>query len=169
MSPAVGKFGAGVATRQVSRWEFRLLEPLIFNDPVNGLRTVPTGFVSNLASIRILRSICQWAAGVAAVAAVLLWGWLSTVCLISSVAALALYAIVVGYGMRASILHDWEYTEGTLPRVACDAMYERASNTGDGEAKWRSRGLFWPAVRIFGKSHYTKTPTSSGFSSTGEQ
>lgn len=169
MIPPTGKFGAGVATRQISRWEFQLLEDLLFNDPVYGLRAVPTGFTSNLASIRILREICRWAAVAAIIGGFLLAGWFSTACWLISVVALALYGLVVGYGMRSAFLHDYEYTTGELSRAACDALYERANHSGDGTARWRSLGLFYPAVRIFGASHYTKTPTSSGFSSSGEK
>jgi hypothetical protein len=168
MMPAIGKFGAGVATRQISRWGFQALEDLVFNDPVNGLRIVPTGFTSNLASIRILREICRWAAIAAIIGGLFLPGWFSTLCWVVSVIALALYGLVVGYGMRAAILHDYEYTVGELSRAACDAMFERALHTGDGTARWRSLGLFYPAVRIFGASHYTNTPTSSGSSVSGE-
>lgn len=169
MIPSVGKFGSGVATRQVSRWEFELLEDLIFNDPVNGLRIVPTGFVSNLASIRILREICRWAAVAAMFGALFLPGWFSVACWIISVTALSLYGLVVGYGMRAAILHDYEYAIGELPRAACDAMYERANHTGDGTARWRTLCLFYPAVRIFGASHYIKNPAKAGFFTPGEK
>lgn len=56
----IGKFAAGAATRQLSRWEFRLLEPLVFSDPVHGQLMVPEGFTSDLASVRILREVCRW-------------------------------------------------------------------------------------------------------------
>lgn len=149
-----GKFGAEVITRQVSRWEFQLVEPLVFNDPIHGVRQVPADFVSNLASIRILREICRWAAVVAVVSAVCAWGWLSNICWLIAVAALALYGLLVGYGMRSSILHDWEYTIGELSRSQCDALYERALHSGDGTARWRSKGLFWTGVRLAGARHY---------------
>lgn len=169
MTIPVGKFGAGVAIRQISRWGFQVLEVLEFNDPVFGVRSVPVGFVSNLASIRILREICRWAAIAAIIGGLFLPGWFSAACWIVSVVVLALYGIVVGYGMRAAILHDYEYTIGELPRAGCDAMYERANNIGDGTARWRTLGLFYPAVRLFGASHYTKTPTSSGSSVSGDR
>jgi hypothetical protein len=35
---------------------------MIFNDPVHGELVVPDTFVSDLASIRILREICRWCA-----------------------------------------------------------------------------------------------------------
>lgn len=165
MIPSVGKFSAGVAMRQVSRWEFQLLEDLVFNDLVHGLRIVPAGFVSNLASIRILREICRWAAVAAIIGGFLMPGWFSTVCWLISVIALALYGIVVGYGMRSAILHDYEYTVGELPRAACDELYERANHTGDGTARWRTLGLFYPAVRLFGASYYAKRPPGDGVNS----
>lgn len=150
-----GKFAAGVATRQVSRWEFQLLEPLVFNDPVYGLLTVPEGFISDLASVRILREICRWAAAAAVVLGLFLteWPWLSTVAWVIAIGALALYGLVVGYGMRAAILHDWLYSTGLLPRAQCDAVYERASHTGDGTARWRTL-IFYAGVRLGGAHRY---------------
>ncbi|MBD1554753.1 DUF1353 domain-containing protein [Pseudomonas typographi] len=150
-----GKFAADVAVRQVSRWEFTLLEPLAFDDSEHGLIEVPTGFTSDLASIRILREICRWAA----VAAVLLglflaeWPWASALAWTVAVVALALYGLVVGYGMRSAILHDWLYTKALLARAECDSVFSRALRTGDGTARWRA-WLFYAGVRIGGAGHY---------------
>jgi len=163
----VGKFLDRPSVQQISRWTFRLNADLTFNDPVYGLRTVPAGYVSDLASIRILRRLCQWSATCAVVAAVLVWlfassglAWASVACWIASVVALVLYALVVGYGMGPAFLHDWEYDLAELPRAGCDAMYERALHTGDGTARWRSFGLFWTGVRVGGRWSYNKAPTT---------
>ena len=176
MTIPIGKFSGRPNVQQISRWTFRLNEDLTFNDPLYGLRTVPAGYVSDLASIRILRRLCQWFAAIAMAAALLArffafggFTWISTACLIAAVGALVLYALVVGYGMGPSFLHDFEYFLGQLPRSGCDAMFERALHTGDGTARWRSLGLFWSGVRVGGYWSYNHTPTSSGFSSSGGQ
>lgn len=168
MTPA-GKFAALAALRQLSRWEFQLLGRLVFVDPVYGLREVPAGFVSDLASIRVLRNVCFWGSVLAILLACLPWfaAWLSVLCGVIALVALVLYGVVAGYGLRAAILHDYEYSLGQLPRSGCDAILYRALHTGDGTAAWRS-ALFWIGVRIGGASHYTKTRPSSGSSVSGD-
>lgn len=153
MIPPIGKFGAGVATRQINRWEFEVLEELAFNDPVHGLRIVPAGFVSNLASIRILREVCRWAALCAFAGWVLAWGWLAFALLLIAGVTLALYGMLAGYGMRAAMLHDWLYTTGALSRSKCDGVFYRALTTGDGTARWRA-AVFWVGVRLGGSSSF---------------
>ncbi len=152
---AAGKFGTGVAIRQIERWRFRLLEPLTFNDPVHGLLQVPEAFESDLASVRALRKICRWAAIVAVLAGLLLVAapWVAGLSWAIAIIALALYGLVVGYGMRAAILHDWLYTEARLPRNQCDAIYWLAPRTGAGIAYWRA-GIFWVGVRLGGRLNY---------------
>lgn len=68
-----------------------LLEPLVFNDPVRGLLTVPKGFTSDLALARILREICRWAAAAAVLLDLLLpqWPWLATVAWMIAIGARA--------------------------------------------------------------------------------
>ncbi|PVZ19909.1 MULTISPECIES: DUF1353 domain-containing protein [unclassified Pseudomonas] len=151
----IGKFAAGAATRQLSRWEFQLLEPLMFNDPQLGQQVVPAGFTSDLASVRILREVCRWAGLTALFAGIALtfWSWLAPLLWLISVGALALYGLVVGYGMRAAILHDWLYSQGQLPRRQCDALFYRALTRGDGTADWRAV-IFWLGVRLGGAPHY---------------
>lgn len=155
MMLAVGKFAAGAATRQISRWQFQLLEPLVFNDPEHGQLTVPETFVSDLASVRVLREICRWAALAAVLLGLFLTSisWLATAMWVIALGALALYGLVVGYGMRAAILHDYLYSAALLPRAECDAVFSRAMHTGDGTAHWRT-WLFWAGVRLGGAKHY---------------
>lgn len=142
---------------------------MTLNDPVHGLITVPDTFVSDLPSIRILREICQWCAVTALTGGTLVdsYPWIRAALIIIAVIALALYGMLVGYGMRAAILHYYIYTFGLFPRAQCDGIYYRALTTGDGTARWRS-GIFWSGVRLGGRWRDTKTPTSSGFSSHGE-
>lgn len=146
-----GKFATGVATRQVGRWQFRLLEPLAFNDPIHGWLKVPATFESDLASIRVLREVCRWSVVLALLAGFL--PWISSLAWLVALGALLLYALVVGYGMRAAILHDWLYCQAKLTRSQCDAVYWRAQRSGDGMARWRA-GICWVGVRLAGYRHY---------------
>ena len=75
-----------------------------------------------------------------------------------------LFALVAGYGNYAATVHDFLYSEGQLSRKEADAVLYRALRA-EGVARWRA-WLFWAGVRIGGAKHY-KTPTSSGFSSSG--
>lgn len=152
-----GKFGDLATVRQLSRWEFQLLGRLAFVDPVYGLREVPAGFVSDLASIRMLRAVCHWGVVLAIVLACLPWfaAWVSLLAGGIALVALVLYGVVAGYGMRAAILHDYEYSLGEIPRAGCDAMLYRALHSGDGTAAWRS-ALFWVGVRLGGAAHYRR-------------
>jgi len=169
MTAAVGKFDVKPDIRYISRWEVEMRQSMAFNDPVHGLISVPDSFVSDLASIRILREICRWCAVTALTGGTLVdsYPWIRAVLIVIAVIALAIYGLLVGYGMRASILHDLLYTTGQFSRRDCDAIYYRALNTGDGTARWRSL-IFWIGVRLGGHWSYTKTPTSSGFSSSGD-
>jgi hypothetical protein len=166
MTTAVGKFDVKPDVRFISRWDIEMRQAMAFNDPVHGELVVPDTFVSDLASIRILREICRWCAFTALTGGTLIdsYPWIRWSLLAVAVVALALYGLLVGYGMRASILHDLLYTTGQLSRRECDAVYYRALTTGDGTAQWRAL-IFYLGVRLGGHWSYTKSPTSSGFSS----
>jgi len=163
----LGKFDVHPLVRFFSRWSVATQEPMGFNDPLHGLLTVPADFDSDLASIRILREVCRWAAIGALAGWGFAWGWLASALLVLAIVTLALYGLLAGYGMRAAILHDWLYTAGILSRAECDAVFYRALTTGDGTARWRA-SIFWLGVRLGGSTSYTKTPTSSGFFTPGE-
>ena len=139
-----------------------------YNDLAYGALTVPADFDSDLASIRILREVCRWAAIGVLVGWIFAWGWLATALLVVAIVSLALYGLLAGYGMRAAILHDWLYTMGALSRADCDAVFYRALTTGDGTARWRA-SIFWLGVRLGGSTSYTKTPNHSGFFTSGEK
>ncbi|WP_296257710.1 MULTISPECIES: DUF1353 domain-containing protein [unclassified Pseudomonas] len=164
----IGKFDIHLAVRFTSRWDVATQEALTFGDPLHGPLVVPSDFYSDLASIRILREVCRWAAIGALVGWVFAWGWLAAALLVVAIVTLALYGLLAGYGMRAAILHDWLYTVGMLPRAECDAVFYRALTTGDGTARWRA-AIFWLGVRLGGFTSYTKTPTRSGFFTPGEK
>ncbi len=76
-----------------------------------------------------------------------------------------LFALVSGYGNYAATVHDFLYSEGQVSRKEADAVLFRALRA-EGVARWRA-WLMWAGVRIGGAKHY-KTPTSSGFSSSGD-
>lgn len=161
------KFGGYPAVRFINRWNLVLLDQLEFSDTNHGLLTVPAGTTSDLASIRILREICRWAAAGALIGWALAWGWLSTALLILAIAALALYGLLAGYGMRAAILHDWLYGAGRLSRAQADAVFYRALRA-DGVARWRA-WIFYIGVRIGGASSYIQAPVDPGLSSSGDR
>lgn len=77
-----------------------------------------------------------------------------------------IYALLVGYGNASCAVHDWLYDQGRLTRRQCDDVLYRALRA-EGVARWRA-WLFWAGVRIGGAKHFTKTPTRSGFSSSGD-
>lgn len=168
MTIPIGKFGTHPAVRFIGRWCVQVLEPLTLNDQIHGLLTVPAEFNSDLASIRILREVCRWAALGSLVGWIIAWGWLALALLVLSIFALALYGMLAGYGMRAAVLHDWLYTVGVLSRAESDAVFYRALTTGDGTAHWRAL-VFWIGVRIGGATAYTKKPATAGFFTSGEK
>ncbi|MFJ5297509.1 DUF1353 domain-containing protein [Pseudomonas sp. NPDC088368] len=168
MLPPPGKFDTHPAVRFTSRWNVATQEQMSYSDLVRGVLTVPTDFDSDLASIRILREVCRWAAIGALIGWVFAWGWLAAALLVVAIVTLALYGLLAGYGMRAAILHDWLYTTGVLPRADCDAVFYRALTTGDGTARWRA-SIFWLGVRLGGSTSYTKTPAKAGFFTPGEK
>jgi hypothetical protein len=164
MSLPLGKFDVHPSVRFTSRWDASTQEALTFNDAIHGLLTVPADFNSDLASIRILREVCRWAAIGALVSWIFVWGWLATALLVLAIVTLAIYGLLAGYGMRAAILHDWLYTVGVLSRAECDAVFYRALWTGDGTARWRAV-IFWLGVRLGGSTSYIKTAANTEFSS----
>ena len=100
--------------------------------------TVPAGFTTDFASIKVLHNAFLF----------------------------VLFALVSGYGNYAATVHDWLYEHGSLTRKEADAVLYRALRA-EGVARWRAY-LFWLGVRIGGAKHFTKTPTRSGFSSSGD-
>jgi len=154
---AVGKFSTQPVVRFTSRWQVSVQEPLSFHDPKHGLLTVPAGFDSDLASIRILREVSRAAWLLSLACWFFAWSWVANTLLVLAIGSLALYALLAGYGLRAAILHDWLYTTALLPRAAADAVFYRALRTGDGTARWRAL-FFWVGVRVGGIYAYSIAP-----------
>jgi len=125
-------------TDQTDRCTYKLLDDLVLADEEHGAITVPRDFVTDFVSIQVLHNA-------------FLFG---------------LFALVAGYGNYAATVHDWLYFGGQVTRKEADAILYRALRA-EGVARWRA-WLFWAGVRIGGAKHYTKTPTRSGFSSSGD-
>ena len=135
----MSRFVTTLKTDQTDRRTYKLLDDLVLADEDLGAIIVPQGFVTDFASIQVLHNAFLF----------------------------VLFALVAGYGNYAATVHDWLYFGGQVSRKEADAILYRALRA-EGVARWRA-WLFWAGVRIGGAKHFTKTPTRSGFSSSGDQ
>ena len=133
----MSRFVSTLKTDQTDRRTYTLLADLVLADEDERTITVPAGFVTDFASIKVLHNAFLF----------------------------VLFALVSGYGNYAATVHDWLYFGGQLSRKEADAVLYRALRA-EGVARWRA-WLFWAGVRLGGAKQY-KTPTSSGFSSSGD-
>jgi hypothetical protein len=131
-------FVTTLRTDQTDRRSYKLLDDLVLADDDQRTIIVPAGFVTDFASIKVLHNAFLF----------------------------VLFALVSGYGNYAATVHDWLYFGGQVSRKEADAVLYRALRA-EGVARWRA-WLFWAGVRLGGAKHYTKTPTRSGFSSSGD-
>jgi hypothetical protein len=134
----MSRFTTTLKTDQTDRRTYKLLDDLVLADEDQRTIIVPAGFVTDFASIQVLHNAFLF----------------------------VLFALVAGYGNYAATVHDWLYFGGQVSRKEADAILYRALRA-EGVARWRAY-LFWLGVRIGGAKHYTKTPTRSGFSSSGD-
>ena len=134
----MSRFVTTLKTDQIDRRTFTLLADLVLADDDERVITVPAGFTTDFASIKVLHNAFLF----------------------------VLFALVSGYGNYAATVHDWLYEHGSMTRKQADAVLYRALRA-EGVARWRA-WLFWAGVRIGGTKQYTATPTSSGFSSSGD-
>ncbi|MGO3031240.1 DUF1353 domain-containing protein [Pseudomonas helleri] len=134
----MSRFVTTLKTEQTDRRTYTLLADLVLADEDERTITVPAGFVTDFASIQVLHNAFLF----------------------------VLFALVSGYGNYAATVHDFLYSEGQVSRKEADAVLYRALRA-EGVARWRAY-LFWLGVRIGGAKQYTKTPTRSGFSSSGD-
>lgn len=134
----MSRFTTTLKTEQTDRRTYTLLDDLVLADDDERVITVPAGFTTDFASIKVLHNAFLF----------------------------VLFALVSGYGNYAATVHDWLYEHGSLTRKEADAVLYRALRA-EGVARWRA-WLFWAGVRIGGAKQYTATPTSSGFSSSGD-
>ena len=135
----MSRFVTTLKTDQTDRRTYKLLDDLVLADDDQRVITVPAGFVTDFASIQVLHNAFLF----------------------------VLFALVSGYGNYAATVHDFLYSGGQVSRKEADAVLYRALRA-EGVARWRAY-LFWLGVRIGGAKHYTKIPTRSGFSSSGDQ
>ncbi|MFK3794704.1 DUF1353 domain-containing protein [Pseudomonas sp. NPDC088444] len=135
----MSRFITTLKTEQIGKWTHVLLDDLVLADDDEQVITVPAGFSTDFASIKVLHNAFLF----------------------------VLFALVSGYGNYAAPVHDWLYTTGQFSRKRADAVLYRALRA-EGVARWRA-WLFWAGVRIGGAKHYTTTPTSSGFFTSGEK
>ena len=134
----MSRFVTTLKTDQIDRRTFTLLADLVLADDDERVITVPAGFTTDFASIKVLHNAFLF----------------------------VLFALVSGYGNYAATVHDWLYEHGSLTRNEADAVLYRALRA-EGVARWRA-WLMWAGVRIGGAKQYNSTPTSSGFSSSGD-
>nr|WP_314583839.1 hypothetical protein [uncultured Pseudomonas sp.] len=158
MTPALGKFDRYPLMRQTARWEWQLGEAVTFNDPEVGPITVPAGYRSDLASIRILREVFRWFVIVGLLLAAL--SLLLDVPLALAVAAcvlaalaILLYAAIAGYGNRMGAVHDFLYGQAKFPKAVCDQVLWRMARTGEGMARWRA-AIFYLGPVLGGARYY---------------
>lgn len=134
----MSRFVTTLKTEQTDRRTHMLLDDLVLADDDERTITVPAGFVTDFASIKVLHNAFLF----------------------------VLFALVSGYGNYAATVHDFLYSEGQVSRKEADAVLYRALRA-EGVARWRA-WLMWAGVRIGGAKQYNSTPTSSGFSSSGD-
>lgn len=110
------------------RFRKTLMAPLVYNDKQGARIEVNVGFVTDLASIYILRILLP-----------------------------VVYAMLSGYGDKAAVVHDYLYTlhgyyhngeYQAVTRKQADQLFFRALRA-EGVARWRAY-LFYAGVRIGG-------------------
>jgi len=122
----MSKFLTTLKTEQIDKFNHDLLADLVYEDDILGLITVPTGFVTDFASIRALHNVFLF----------------------------VLYALVAGYGNYSATVHDYLYAKSTHTRSECDDVLYRALRV-EGIAKWRA-WMFWAGVRLGGRGPWNK-------------
>lgn len=123
----MSRFTTTLKTEQIGKWTHILLADLVLADEDEQVITVPSGFSTDFASIKVLHNAFLF----------------------------VLFALVSGYGNYAATVHDWLYRNTAISRDRADAVLYRALRA-EGIARWRA-WLFWAGVRMGGASHYGDT------------
>lgn len=120
----MSRFTTTLKTEQIGKWTHTLLDDLVLADDDLQVITVPIGFTTDFASIKVLHNAFLF----------------------------VLFALVSGYGNYAATVHDWLYTTGQVTRKQADALLYRALRA-EGVSRWRA-WLFWAGVRLGGAKQY---------------
>ncbi len=116
-----GKF-TDLEIRILKEGKMEVLKPFTYMcaDKVTHI-TVPSGFISDGTSIKALRN----------------YGFF------------AIHSMLVGYGTKAAVIHDWlyRYAPNGITREYADKVFKEALRA-DGVSKWRTE-LFYQGVRLF--------------------
>lgn len=120
----MSKYWTTLKAEQIDKWNHVLLDKLAFEDDKHGMITVPAGFETDYASIRMLHNVLLF----------------------------VLYALVAGYGNYSATIHDYLYATNGYTRKECDDVLYRALRA-EGVARWRA-WIFWAGVRIGGAKAY---------------
>lgn len=113
----------------IDRKNVKLLMPFVYECTVHQKRiVVPAGFISDGASVHILRTIGMF----------------------------GLHSLLVTYGKRAAIVHDYLYRTPGLgySKSDTDEIYYSALRA-DGVSKWRA-WLLYSGVRWFGQAAWLR-------------
>ncbi|MBP5971142.1 DUF1353 domain-containing protein [Pseudomonas iridis] len=121
----MSRFVTTLKTEQADRRTYTLLDDLVLADDDERVITVPAGFITDFASIKVLHNAFLF----------------------------VLFALVSGYGNYAATVHDWLYENGELSRKEADAVLYRALRA-EGVARWRA-WLMYVGVRLGGAKQYT--------------
>ena len=121
----MSRFTTTLKTEQTDRRTYTLLADLVLADDDERVITVPVGFTTDFASIKVLHNAFLF----------------------------VLFALVSGYGNYAATVHDWLYENGELSRKEADAVLYRALRA-EGVARWRA-WLMYVGVRLGGAKQYT--------------
>ena len=121
----MSRFTTTLKTEQTDRRTYTLLDDLVLADDDERVITVPAGFTTDFASIKVLHNAFLF----------------------------VLFALVSGYGNYAATVHDWLYENGELSRKEADAVLYRALRA-EGVARWRA-WLMYVGVRLGGAKQYT--------------
>lgn len=141
-----GEFSGNLKSEEIARHMIKLLEALTFNDKEKGEVTIPAGYISDKASILVLRNTAKYLA----ILFVIL-GAKFTLPAFIAIFLIVVYASLAGYGDKAAVIHDWLYdtlSEHNLSRKECDVVFYRALRAS-GNSQWRSY-CFLVGVRMFG-------------------
>lgn len=120
----MSKFISTLKTEQIGRVRRNLLDKLVFEDSDKGIITVPSGYSTDFASIKVMHNIVLF----------------------------PLFALLSGYGNYAATVHDYLYETRMFDRKTCDDVFYRALRA-EGIAKWRA-WIFWAGVRLGGRKAY---------------